>query len=210
MITELLVARTPITAETLTQYVQSLKEKGILSLGKGMSATVFNHPTMPNVVVKMIVADDPYYLKYVNFCKKNPNNPWLPRILGGPEVRTLVSKSKVRNKADSPLKRKVIFLFLEKLRPANRNDTKAACEYAASLLENNVRYYGFDEFSPGDWQLLSKQTKDRDFATLASFLYTFDNYLDLHSTNFMMRGAQLVFNDPVSPGTYEHMLAKAK
>lgn len=208
MIPELLIARTPVTAETLEQYLQFLTKQRIKRIGRGLSSAVFNHPTMPNVAVKMIVSKDPYYLRYVEFCKKNPGNPWLPKILGGPETRIL-DFEKDGVSAAPVLKQKVIFVFLEKLKPATFNDIKASVTYFSTLASLNSGLRFFADFGPGDWSALAKQTKDKNVAALASFLVRFDyDYLDLHKGNFMMRGRQLVFLDPVSPGTPTDMLVQ--
>jgi hypothetical protein len=210
------IAISLVTAETLEQYLQFLTKQGIKRLGHGLSSAVFNHPTMPNVVVKVIVSSDPYYLRYIEFCKKNPSNSWLPKVLGGPETRLLDTDDDWTDKPSKDrkgvsVKQKVIFVFLEKLRPSTPLERATAVDYFWSLLkeqseDNFPKFTRFSDFGPGDWKILSKQTKDKYVATLADFLYKFDNYLDLHSANLMMRGTQLVFNDPVSLGVPEQML----
>jgi hypothetical protein len=205
-----------VTAETLEQYLQFLSKQKIKRIGHGLSSAVFDHPTMTHVVVKVIVSSDPYYLRYVEFCKKHPSNPWLPKILGGPETRLLDvdpewNAKPPKDRKGVSVKQKVIFVFLEKLRSSTPLDRSTAVDHFWTLLkeqseDNFPKFIRFSDFGPGDWNILSKQTKDKHVADLAGFLYKFDNYLDLHSANFMMRGAQLVFSDPVSLGVPSQML----
>ena len=217
MIPELAVSL--VTAETLEQYLHFLRKQDIKKLGRpGLSAVVFEHPTMTNVAVKVIVSSDPYYLRYVEFCKKHPNNPWLPKILSGPETRLLDVDDDWNDKPSKDrkgisIKQKVIFIFLEKLRSSTPLDRANAVEHFWDLLKeqtddpaNFPKFIRFSDFGPGDWKILSKQTKDPHIAALADFLYRFDKYLDLHSDNLMLRGSQLVFSDPVSLGIPEQML----
>jgi hypothetical protein len=184
-----------VTAETLDQYFDRLRAKGIRNLGEGAFSVVFDHPTLPSVVVKVIYYKDATYMSYVNLCKKHPSNPWLPKILGGPEIHVVDSDS-----TPMSVKQKVLFMFLEKLKPASSSSLSKASIYLGTLLGLKLTAPSdFEVFEPRDWEKLSYQNKDKDIATLASFLADHPDNLDLGPQNFMMRGSQVVFNDPVSP-----------
>jgi hypothetical protein len=200
MIPELAVSL--VTAETIDQYVERLQRKGLRKLGEGAFSVVFDHPTMPNVAVKVIAFRDETYLKYVDLCKKHPNNPWLPKILGGPEAHLVDSKQPGQ-------KQKVLFVFLEKLKPASNSLLSKACVYLGTLIDLKLSVPSdFEVFEPHEWKELAHQTRDSDVSILAAFLAQYPDNLDLGPHNFMARSTQVVFVDPVAPRMGHQLWAK--
>lgn len=68
--------RRQVIADYLSQY-------GFKKLGSGMFAVVFEHPKYPNEVFK-IFDDDPNTLKWLDYCHRNPSNPYTPTIKSKP------------------------------------------------------------------------------------------------------------------------------
>jgi hypothetical protein len=181
-----------LLAETVQQYIDRLKELGIKSLGDGSFAEVFQHPTMPNVVVKLLYEDDPGYLKYLKFCQgKGKGNPYCPKIL---QVVQAKDAFDITTRIGENLPN-LHLVFMEKLKPIN--NTQYASFVALLHKSSGMR------LSPEDrelWFHLSRQIIDKDLAVVARFIYATSakEDLDMHTGNVMKRGTQWVITDPFS------------
>lgn len=182
-----------LQATTFGEYIKSLKSKGIKVLGKGTNAVVLQHPTMPDVAVR-VFHDDPGFEQYLKWCKANPTNKYGLTIFDTKED-TITFGPKKRP-------RKVQFVFTEKLKPTPDARNKEFARYAESLVGRKPQ----EDYFIGDyqddfefWDNLAKQSKDKDLAKFAkwycSLLEGFDTP-DLHEDNIMLRGNQIVFIDP--------------
>jgi hypothetical protein len=192
--------------ETLDQYTAKLvKTLNIKKLGRGMYASVFQHPVYHNVAVK-VVQDDPAYMYFAKFCMKNPDNQWLPKIVSIHAV-------------DFDGRRKSShIIFFQKLRPARRSEIKAAMQQIFKTIP--IKYFAqdaqdaqddplfkpmahYDDFQDldGHWRHIANKTTDDDVRVVAKYFANL-NGVDLHHNNVMMRDdrgrAQLVFTDPVA------------
>lgn len=211
-------------SEFIEDYTKRLKKQGARIIGEGLYATVYQHPTHPNVVVK--VFEPKYgknYLGYVRACQTSfKNNPWVPKFYGKVETRT------VRDREGND--RKVCFVFMEKLAPS----TKEACELLVRVLNGTdkkhenpklksvesifqgwAKWYRWKpRFSTGSsvlvdrlwWKIVSETVASsfddtlRKLVPIAEF-FSQDTNLDIDIENIMMRGAQWVFTDPVHEDT---------
>ncbi len=189
-----------VMAEKLKEYQKRLKKLGIKTLGQGNFADVFQHPTMPNVVVKLLTENDKGYEKYVAFSEQHKGNKYVPKILG-------VHKEK--DVFEGELDPDLHLVFMEKLRPIEDDEYMEFGQYILDL--------GTDGATPSimtsmtdhlndlpRWKSIARQTKDKDMAELAKFFLANAKgkvNLDLHDGNMMMRGSKPVITDPFS--TYD-------
>lgn len=189
-----------LLAETLQNYVQRLSEQGIKRLGVGAFSYVFQHPTMSNVVVKLLHEEDVGYVRYVKFCRTNgKDNPYCPKIL---------QVSKANKIFTGNFDPSLTLVFIEKLRPMLDTEYKVFAKYCATVMSKPKLYtndgaslLGWDE----TWNNLGKQTNDIPLAQVAAFMYR--QYarkrskpwsIDIHNKNVMKRGPQVVITDPFS------------
>lgn len=195
-----------IVAERLQNYVKRLKKLGIKRLGGGSFANVFQHPTLPDVVVKLLVENDWGYEQYVKFSQKNPANKYVPKIL------QVVNADQAFDKKHEADVENLRLIFMEKLQPALDDDyLEFANDCSATLyLKGNANFARMDSAinymnSVSTWVQLSTQKKDPQLAALAQFIVKTRGKrgaaLDMHSGNIMMRGNQVVVTDPFS--TYD-------
>lgn len=185
--------------ESKPDYYNRLEhELKIKRLGSGAFARVFQHPTHPEVVVKIFTDEDHAYQSYLKFCLSNQSNKYIPKILS---VHKHVHEPEKKNLSiDELVDNRYTTVFMEKLKPA----TKAQIKKAIKDLPIELSSYtpSFAELEEEDFEALSKQTTDKDLASFAKFILRVykndDHWPDLHNANVMMRGSQLVFTDPTS------------
>lgn len=172
-----------VEAETYKEYIRRLvDEMDYVKLGEGGFGTVIQHPTLRNVVVK-VVKMDRAYRKFCDFVMKHPHNPWLPKIARLEQLKL----------DDANL---AFAVFMEKL-------DKVDEAYVVKLKEAfrsryNLKFWSDNQwFDRASWRKIAADSPP-DFAQLATYFATNLNSLDLTPSNFMRRGNQLVFNDPVA------------
>lgn len=172
-----------VEAETYKEYVTRLiDEMDYIKLGEGGFGTVIQHPTMHNVVVK-VVKMDRAYRKFCDFCMAHPKNPWLPKIARLDPIKL----------DDANLAYVVFMEKLVKVEPAFVEKLKEAFKD-----KYNLKYWSDNQwFNRESWRKIAAAAPP-DFALLASYFATNLNSLDLVPSNFMRRGNQMVFNDPVA------------
>lgn len=182
-----------LTAESLGTYLQRLEEEfKIHPIGDGGYSVVYDHPTEKNVIVKITI-DDPVYMSYVAFCRRNPLNRWLPHIW---DVKKIELTSEPH--------RQVWAVFMPRLKRASE---KFVSETFQVEIAPWVDFKAFTEkrrLSYPQWRYVLRMAEDPDTKVLAAFLLRNFRYLDLHARNFMTRPGnegevkQLVFNDPIA------------
>ncbi len=173
-----------LSAETYREYVEDLIKNGSSVVGEGAFSMVFEHPEYRNLVLK-VVKKDARYLEFARFCQKHPSNPWLPRVK---DIKAMPFD-------DS---RQAYVVILEKLQVAKASDVQRMI--ISLKTEFELKYTDASHwFTREDWRHLGANHKeDPDFAVVASYLKHHYKELDLRVPNFMARGQQLVFNDPVA------------
>lgn len=173
--------------ETITEYRKRLHDMGIKRLGSGLFSTVYQHPTLQNMVVKMIVRNDPMYIEYAQKCSRL-DNPWLPKIYGIEYAKVLKRGKEIT----------VAFVFLERLKRASRVEQQQAAE---KITGNDYDWCGlYPHWDSFNWRLISANHKDENVKTVARLFDAID-VNDIHEENVMMREDQLVFTDPVASET---------
>lgn len=194
-----------LEAETLKDYIKRLKELGIKSLGSGTYGEVFQHPTDPNSVVKLLTRKDPLYEKYIDFCVDHSDNKYCPRILDVVKIDDILDATNSEDMKDLRL------VLMEKLSPISKQEYKKFGQYFSDLSMPYVRP-PLNRWSPtistemdvrarlqtpGWWRGATLQSEDRDLSVLAKFLKVSRvGDLDLHFHNLMKRGSQIVVTDP--------------
>jgi hypothetical protein len=173
-----------LLAETYDEYIERLHDLGVMELNRGKFGIIFQHPMVDDVVVKL-VADDDAYLDFVALSKKNKGNPWLPDIIDVTHV-TLDDKSAAA------------LIFMKKLEPATDKDVITGFHTLAPGADQS-RFSTRTRLSYPEWLQAVRFSKGNDERVVCVFMARHFNRLDLFTRNFMMRGQQLVFNDPLTP-----------
>jgi hypothetical protein len=192
-----------VIAERLQEYVKRLKKLGIKQLGSGNFADVFQHPTMPNVVVKLLTEHDRGYEAYVKFAQKNKSNKYVPRILQVVDADKAFDKKGEYDMGDLRL------IFMEKLEPIHYNKYIDFGEHVvdcAGIKAKKGEHINVEKalMDLATWKACAAQTKDKDLAAVAKFVVKTEGgpvQLDMHDGNMMMRGSQVIITDPFS--TYD-------
>lgn len=184
-----------VVAEHLKDYVKRLKKMGIKQLGSGRFADVFQHPTMPNVVVKLLTENDRGYEAYVKFSQKNKNNKYVPRILQVVEADDAFDKKGQYDMGNLRL------IFMEKLEPIHYNKYIDFGEHVLKCAGIEAKNMETSLMEISTWQKCANQKEDRDLAAVAKFIVKTqggDIEIDIHDDNVMMRGSNPVITDPFS------------
>lgn len=197
--------------ESKPDYFNRLEQElKIERLGSGAFARVFQHPTHPEVVVKIFTDEDRAYKAFLKFVLANQGNKYLPKILSV-HHHDHTPKKKIKDRSiDELVDSRYTLVFMEKLQPAKLTDirefiAKAPFE-SEQLKAKQAKPYSFvtnlNSFDSVEWRDLAKQTSDQELSVVAKFftkiLKNESHALDLHDFNVMMRGSQLVFTDPTS------------
>jgi len=172
-----------LLAETYDEYIKRLRDLDVAEIASGEFGVIFQHPTMKDVAVKIVKADDAY-MQYVAFCRKNKGNPWLPEIID-------VNESTLDDK-------RIDIVFMKVLKPATDKDVVLGFQTLAPGADLK-RFSEQTRLSYPEWMQAVRFAKGIDERQLCVFMAKHFNRLDLYTRNFMMRGTQLVFNDPLSP-----------
>ena len=177
-----------------------MKTLNIQRLGKGAFGHVFQHPTHKNVVVKILnTVLDPRFTRYVLWCQKHQNNPWVPKIHGVeyvdmPDVQGYDEQQQM-------------FVFTEKLSIATQEDVGNAIklltrsvpkEDRTSGITDAIRLKDFRKLKQADWKVIASYATGDEKTIATRLSQIVDKHLDIHLKNVMMRNSQLVFTDPTS------------
>jgi hypothetical protein len=180
--------------QTVGDYIEQMKAKGFVEIGHGIAGTVFEHPSNPRVVVKVQTGLSNHSdMKWVSWCLKN-RNPWAVKVL---KIRTL------------PTVDIGFAIYMEKLTPATANQVRneltaggAAGRSSGACLYPKGTHWRFVPGFNGD----TSGVADKDLAEVLSVIYKLtrraqgklQGATDMKPSNFLMRGRQLVFVDPIA------------
>ena len=191
--------------------------KSVTTLGSGIQTLVYAHKKFPNAVMKVIVVehDQASAVQFLRICSNHPENPFFPKIYAYKMVRP-------KNLSEEDLEYlelmgacsfseggQYLIVICEKLDPyfVLPVSTKA---YMLSklgilnMLDETMSLY--DIFSTIRGRKAVRQaTTDINFKNALRLLEPlFRIYQpDVHDENLMVRGKQLVINDPISAWEYE-------
>lgn len=189
--------------ESFSNYIARLHREGIMPLGNGTNAYVFQHPTMSHVAVKVFMDDDLGYREFLEFCIKNPHNKYLPRVLDTEDfahdrrskyVAAELHANWNSSRSDTP---PYSIAFLEKLTKVDNTKydelTDRLCAIAGTD-DINLPRLGLK-----GWTAIAANNSDEDLQQLAEFFVKAmgeGHKPDVgNRKNFMMRGEQIVFVD---------------
>lgn len=199
-----------VQEESRSEYFKRLEDElKIRRLGNGAFARVFQHPTHPEVVVKVFTDEDQAYNKYLKFCQAHPDNKYLPKILSVHRHVNNPFKPDHDRTDDEIVDDRYTIVFMEKLEPSTMRavtsfaEKLAGPDYLDLAADKKDDLFHLTLFRRPQWLALAKQKHDPDLAEFAKFFAaTFTNssasFPDLHDSNIMQRGSQLVFTDPTS------------
>jgi len=138
-------------------------------------------------VVKLSI-DDPIYMSFVRFCRRNQTNRWLPHIFD-------VQRIALTSEPD----REVWAVFVPRLKHATERQVMDAFSTEIAPWTDLKVFSRRTRLSYPQWRYVLLMTEDEDLRALVTFLMRNFRYLDLGTRNFMTReGGQLVFNDPLA------------
>jgi hypothetical protein len=177
-----------LTEEPLAAYVSRLaKEHGIKELGSGMFSKVFQHPKLGDVVVKVVSNKDRNFIRYLTWAIEHQDNPFVPKLLD-------IHSHGARRKD------KFTIVFMEKLKRPSHANLSAKLDKLFGV--DNVLDSLESARIATNQVVLRKALRNKELdPNLREVLkYLLDEHgedLDMHDGNFMLRGGQVVFIDPV-------------
>jgi hypothetical protein len=172
--------------EVFSDYLKRLIDSGIERLGKGGSASVFQHPEFSNIVVKIGLAkSDSQAYEWLEWCHAH-RNPYAPLVYSVGELKAELP-ARYRNSSNPP---KMFIAFMERLTPA---DPKVVRDFFAQYPDVfprlEARFWGFRPKN-------IKNISDKDLAVILRVIDSF-KHCDFKADNVMLRGNQIVFSDPI-------------
>ncbi len=199
-----------VQSETMYQYETRLtKELGLKPLGWGACSVVFQHPTIPEVAVK-IYQRDKAFDSFIKFCTAHKANSYLPRIDSVYNVSSTGELLQIFDstgaKPDKKFKKAMTILFMEKLTPVDKDTNCKFVDYLFSLLGKKSPHTTVEKFLANNsfWYALGRQKRGPDLAEFCAWYV--DGVLNKHlgindigDNNIMRRDNQIVFIDPMSP-----------
>lgn len=180
--------------ESKPDYFNRLeKDLKIKRIGTGAFARVFQHPTDPNIAVKVFTDEDHAFRHYLKFCQAHPDNKYLPKIFSVVKHRHNPEKKDKDLTIDEIVDWKYSIAFMEKLKPVSK-------DYLVKFISKFGIYdKEFADLTDSEWRILAyRQDEDPDLAEFAKYLLKTNYVPDLHTKNVMLRGKQIVFIDPIS------------
>jgi hypothetical protein len=166
--------------ENYSGYLKRIAKLGVKQLGKGRDSVVFQHPTDPKVVVKMTSEEMSGSLGWLKWCSRS-RNPFAPRVYH-------MQKAKLGTYL-------YVFSFMERLTPT-KFDTVAKVVNAELPVEfrKPARVMRLGIFSKEEIENI----KDPDLREVITVMSRMAGKIDFKDGNYMLRGTQLVFTDPVT------------
>lgn len=163
---------------------------GFEQVGEGGFGTVFFHPKLPYAL--KLFNSDPGYTRYIGLCLQNQHNPYFPKFRG-----KLIKLTKL-----------VGAVRMEKLTefrtdPWDPNNFTIGVD---RLIRNIQKTSTVPDSSPlkNDKMLIDALIK------IAKLVDKYHMFFDIKDANFMMRGDQVVFTDPVAGGMIPGMTFAGK
>lgn len=190
--------------ESLHDYLTRLvSREGIKRLGGGAFSQVFQHPQFHNVVAKVYSGKDTLFAKYVQWCLKHQNNPYVPKIIEEVVYHDPDPKAKIKSYR---------IVFMQKMMKIKTWAAFVAAFALALGLDatNNDEKEIIDELMADKYDMFILITAvkrafelgkgDKHFVEVWKHILSYGVWnIDLHQGNIMLRGKQLVFTDPVAP-----------
>jgi hypothetical protein len=196
-------------------YLARLKNLGIETLGRGLHAEVFQHPTMPDVVVKMFDATDRAYMHWLRTIVRIQNNKYVPKIIptvNGKFVHRYLRHGSSASTIPTSTAHKYYFIFMRRYDPISREQIAEFSDYIVSTmpevrgvhamrLRDSIKQYQYIPKYAESWKLIADYSTDPELRQIAEILYKADNnyVIDLHEGNIMWDSKlkTVIFTDPL-------------
>jgi hypothetical protein len=165
-------------------------------LGRGLFAKVFTYEGDTSKVIKFSRGStDRAYLLYVQqIFKLRTHCPYLPVIHSATLLVNLEKYKEYRelgkSHTEARLEASRLLVVTERLQSVRAVPASESWEEISSTVLNNIRKCSYAE-------KLSSRQLQRTAAVIARIIRKWDRGIDMHAGNFMVRGEQLVFTDPV-------------
>ncbi len=166
--------------EDYSIYLKRIAKLGVRQLGKGRDSVVFQHPTDPKVVVKMTFEGMSGALGWLKWCSRS-KNPFAPRVYH-------MQKAKLGTY-------QYVFTFMERLAPTKFDtvvkvvNAELPVAFQMQASEMRIGIFSKEEIA---------NVKDPDLKEILTVMSRMAGKIDFKDGNYMLRGTQLVFTDPVT------------
>lgn len=163
----------------LDDFQEFMESQGFKHLGTGSLGIVFEKPGYPWVF--KVFKNDPAYLSFIKYARRNQQNQYLPKVRGG-IIEINPTTYAVRIEKLTPIDNSTfikisnVFYTIQDIVADERDEDLE--EHERAIIKN---YYGLYEFVNAWWNGVFG-----------------DVSLDIHAANLMMRGNQPVLSDPVT------------
>lgn len=151
-----------------------MRKFGFSQMGQGKYATVFDHPKLDYVI--KVMHKDTAYFKWLDFCKANQNNKFVPKIRG-----KLIKITE--------------FFYAIRLEKLNKNVFKDIYDLIG-FLQHPIEALNGDTDDIGLMDMNTPLLQDPDFRKILHVLARNTRLLDVHYDNVMFRRDQPVIIDP--------------
>lgn len=157
------------TSEWRDDLTSKMSKHGFVSVGSGISGEVYRNPEYPFVL--KVFRKDSGYLAWINFCKANQNNKYVPKIRG-----SIVRLNQI--------------FWAVRLEPLH--------EIAKKYMTDTNKLLNTLDMLLMDPDYIDENL-DPDLIPIADFLSQHSPWMDLHFDNVMVRdNGELVLIDPLS------------
>lgn len=164
-----------------------LSSQGYVRVGRGAYGRVYRN-VKQNKVLK-VFKDDPRYIDWVNFCRENPTNPFVPKF-----------RSKIINFNNG-----IYGVLLEELSRGDSDENAIVANIISCIVEllpnikssikTSVWVRGlYDQYQSSFDYFLNNE----EFLRVAKFLHKNRSRMDITEDNIMKRGNQWVITDPLA------------
>jgi hypothetical protein len=177
------------TDQDIYDYVDDLIDNHkIKKLGMGDYGVVFQHPSDPNLAVKVMRSDEGNSIAFLKYARKNwKSNPWLPKIF------------KIHEYEHNDSGDQYYIVFMEKLKPLPKPKYKEFMEKELGIKdEGQSGFYLGNDIGHDTIEDVVKVAKDKKLKAVLDFISHYEFNTDLGVANLMLRGDQIVFVDPIS------------
>jgi hypothetical protein len=185
----------PLDKEELGAYYDRLPQQGFEELGSGDYSTVYQHPQESSLVVKVAEVDEGKALEWLEWCRLNPS-PYVPKVH---EIIPISFPCAFQHITRTQLP--CYLATMEKLEPVTKDEVEAffmkngltkVMPLELPVDDNNMFWWSFI------FETIHSVT-DPIMREILRKIHELTNltYCDLKPANFMRRGDQIVFTDPV-------------
>lgn len=165
------------------KFKEYMVANGFEYMGSGAYGTVYEKPGYPWIF--KLFKDDPAYVEFIEYSKRNASNPHVPKFKGG-IIRINADTYCVRTEKLVDLPNAVYQKLFPEFEIVNAILNDLVEEHDSMYDQLWRRFEQFKRAYPDMYEVL-------EFIFVGSSYYA-----DLHNGNMMLRGKTLVFSDPLA------------